>query len=234
MLDKKLIVTPRNEVINSVGENILISPKQFTIPNNSIETYQPLVMFVGGAMDSSSKALLNGVFNTYNKLNETRQDIGYGTYRAVRTITELALHWRLKGQKVVLVGHSYGGDAAMDVTRVLSNRGETIDLVVTLDPVSRTGPTFSQVKPTGLKRWLNVYVPYKYYRSVNDDFLNTETGHSLLYKTKLANSIAMIGGAWGRCLYADYNKQFFDKSGNEHARTENMFQFFEPYVKDII
>lgn len=233
MLDKKRIVAPNDERVNFSGENILINPKQFTIPNRDASTYQPLVIFVGGAMDSSTKILLNGVFNSYNVLQEYYQDIGYGTYKTVQTLISLALHWRSKGQKIVLVGHSYGGDAAMDITRVLSAMGETVELVVTLDPVSRTGPTANQVKPTNLKRWLNVYVPYQYYHPVYDDFLNSETGYSRPNRSTLANDIAMIGNAWGMCQHADYNKQFFNKSGNEHAEADKMFELFENYVKDI-
>lgn len=248
MLGKTLIVEPNNEILSLKGEYILISPKQLDLNAQGQENpnctpvgtkpcsklYQPLVMFVGGAMDTKFKPILSEVFPRYNRLNEHYQDIGYSTYKAIGALISLALHWQSKRQKVVLVGHSYGGDAVMDAARTLSDMGKDVELVITLDPVSMIAPRANQPKPKRVKRWLNIYVPYDKYRPIHDDFMNSETGYvSPKSKATLANDIAMLGSPWEECKYADYNRSFFTDTGDEYARTYEMFALVKHYVEAI-
>ncbi len=67
-------------------------------------------------------------------------------------------------------------------------------------------------KPSGLKRWLNVYVNYE------------EAGRGP------ANLVALAGGPWGFCENADVNLPYLDGTGNDHAYAANMFAFFESNV----
>lgn len=250
-LGKTLLVPPNDETIDINGDYILIDPKDLNLdaqgqidPNCGVtnstgiaqcdKLYQPLVMFVGGAKDSTFKPVLGGIFRTYNEENEQYQDVGYGTYKTGGALKSLALHWISKGQKVVFVGHSYGGDAVMDVARELSDMGKEIELVVTLDPVSLTGPRANQPKPKGVKHWLNVYVPYDNYRPKRDNFLNSDSGYSSpKYRSRFANDIAMAGGPWEYCKHADDNQVFLTKTGDEHARAPEMFAFFIQYVQAV-
>lgn len=124
MLDKKLIVAPLNENLDKNGNHILTHPNQYNLNTKSNKTYQPLVMFVGGAKDSTLKPVLGSLFTNYNKNNEHYQDIGYATYIATEALKSITLHWLSKNQKVVFVGHSYGGDAVMDIARELSDLGK--------------------------------------------------------------------------------------------------------------
>lgn len=232
MLDKIKIIEPLNETLDKDGKHILVNPKNLNL--NTPARLQPLVMFVGGALDSTFKPVLDQVFETYNQNYEYYQDIGYATYRAKKALKALVLYWLAGGQKVVLVGHSYGGHTVMDVARELSELGKDIELVVTLDPVSTFSPRANQPKPKRVKRWYNVYVPYDRYRPKHDDFLHSETGYvAPEFKPHFANDVAMAGGPWERCLYADQNQSYFTGTGDEHARALSMFGFFSRYVKAV-
>ncbi len=106
--------------------------------------------------------------------------------------------------------------------------------MVTSDPVSTLAPRANQPKPKGVKRWLNIYITYDQYRARYDDFISSDDGYSPpKYKPRLANDIAMIGGPWERCLYADQNHTFFTGTGDEHARAHEMFNFFRRDVEAI-
>lgn len=211
----RTLIRPNDLDVNPEGE---IDPD---CPHDSDGTspcrrFQPLVMFVGGAKDPEFGPVLEGVFFPYNRDHEDIQDIGYGAWQTGASIKGLALHWMAQGQKVVLVGHSYGGDTVMDISRELSDAGKAIELVVTLDPVSRIGPRANQPKPTGVKKWLNVYVDYE------------NAGRSG------ANRIALLGGVWGHCENADQNSTFLNGTGAEHAYANSMFSYYSSEVRAVV
>lgn len=58
-----------------------------------------------------------------------------------------------KRQKLVLVGHSFGGNAALAIARQLRAKDIRVDLVVTVDP-TRSGPVSDNVR-----RYVNYYFP---------------------------------------------------------------------------
>lgn len=58
-----------------------------------------------------------------------------------------------KRRKLVIVGHSFGGNAALSVAAQLHNDGIPVELVITVDP-TRSGPLSSNVK-----RYRNYYFP---------------------------------------------------------------------------
>lgn len=156
------------------------------------------------------------VINAYAKPDcAARLAIVDGAWQTGAQIKALALHWMLQGQKVVLVGHSYGGDTVMDIARELSASGKELEVVVTLDPVSRGGPTADQPKPKHVKKWLNVYV----------DYTKAKNG--------TANNIARLGGPWGKCTNADENHVFLDGSGEEHASAIDMFTKVKSHVEVV-
>ena len=109
-----------------------------------------------------------------------------------------------------------GGIIVMDVSRELSEAAKEVELIVTLDPVSRFGPTSDQPKPSGVKKWLNVYVNYS----------ESQLGW--------ANFVASVGGPWGHCDNADKNASFAGSSGQEHADAIRMFNFYRDDVEAII
>lgn len=61
------------------------------------------------------------------------------------------------GTPLRLLGHSWGGHAAARVAAGLGDRGLSLDLLVTIDPVSRRiGPRFLARVRAGARRWINV------------------------------------------------------------------------------
>ncbi len=87
---------------------------------------------------------------------------------------------------LVFVGHSYGGSAVMDVLRHLKAKPNKV-IVTTLDPVSRRSRSHPRERAAGVSYWVNSYCSD--YRDIKD-------------------SVASIGGAWGRCPQADMNLDF--------------------------
>ena len=207
-LDAQGAIDPNCEAINSEG-----------IANCKI--YQPLVMFIGGANDPEYGPVLKYTFPEYNRKNESYQDIGYGAWQTGSSLKSLALHWLAQKQKVVFIGHSWGGDTVMDVARELSESGKELELIVTLDPVSRWGPRQDQAKPKGVKKWLNVYVDYEQYTN------NKNLSH------KSANNLARLGGVWGYCKHAVNKPPFFNRTGSEHAYANDMFSEVKSDVEAI-
>lgn len=121
--------------------------------------------------------------------------------------------WHAAGQKIVLVGHSWGGDRAILLAQ--ENPDIPIELLVTLDPVSRKGKS---PKPANVKRWDNIYIDY----SIAD-------GSS-------ANLIARTGGPWESCPGADYNQALNvlpRMSYTGHANAEEMFKLESNKVEKI-
>jgi thioesterase domain-containing protein len=61
------------------------------------------------------------------------------------------------GRPIRLIGHSWGGNCAARVAAALGAEGRPVDLLVTIDPVTRgIGPAFlSQVK-AGTRHWINI------------------------------------------------------------------------------
>lgn len=56
-------------------------------------------------------------------------------------------------KKLVLIGHSFGGNAALAVANRLRQKNITVDLVITVDP-TRSGPV-----ATNVQRYVNYYFP---------------------------------------------------------------------------
>ena len=152
-----------------------------------------LVVFIGGAADSLAQPLLRGVFVPYEKRygerGEKLQDIAYSEHGGGR-IAELIKKWADAGQKIVIIGHSWGGHRAICVAE--ANPDITIEYLATLDPVSWS-KNGKQPKPGNVKQWTNIYVDYE----VGD--------------YSLPNIIARIGGPWQFCFSADFNESINSK-----------------------
>lgn len=109
---------------------------------------------------------------------------------------------------LVLIGHSYGGSATMDVLRHLGKdvpRGRVT--VLTLDPVSTRARSHPRGRAEGVDYWINVYCePYRHGKDI----------------------VAAIGGPWRKCPQADVNLRFSgverDAKGRryQHARPDSL------------
>ena len=55
----------------------------------------------------------------------------------VGSITERARKWKLQHHKIVLIGHSFGGTAAIQANNNLANMDIDVDLLVPIDPAAQ-------------------------------------------------------------------------------------------------
>ena len=141
---------------------------------------QPAVIFVGGFLDTLSCNMLKQA-QTYSALNP-EQDVWYGSYDSTKQITEILQAYNAAKMPIILVGHSWGGDAAARLTAATPEIH--VDLLVTLDPVSKKGPP---PKSPNLDTWINFYVDYR------------------ISRPQRANFLAKIGGPWNVVPQADMN-----------------------------
>jgi hypothetical protein len=166
---------------NEQGEAFLC---QLADQNNGLYTYdgemrcggRPLVTFVGGKDDRFHRNMArtycsfswDGFDKAYFEENETD--------RLVKTIRERRQAFTTV--PVAIAGHSWGGDTGYNAAAALGRQGVPVDLLVTLDAVSKASHVQTQFpRPVGVRRWVNVYVP-----GVAD----------------LSDVVASLGGHWGR------------------------------------
>ena len=62
-----------------------------------------------------------------------------------------------QGTRIVLVGHSYGGDTAAQVAATLGAQGRPVDTLITVDPVGRgVNEGFLARVRAGSCEWVNI------------------------------------------------------------------------------
>lgn len=103
-----------------------------------------------------------GVFSTgFDKMAKELKKSGidakvYGHMSGGAISSRIAKEFGQSGKrrkKLVLVGHSFGGNAALAVANRLRSKDITVDLVITVDP-TRSGPMSSNVR-----QYVNYYFP---------------------------------------------------------------------------
>ena len=132
-----------------------------------------------------------------------RCDLFYRHYTEPEDVQELLRLYHRKGLPTILIGHSWGADLAVNL--VARKHAIPVDLLVTLDPVSRKRQLRTPC-PT-IRQWVNIYVDY-----------NQATWFNI------TNLVARIGGPWGPVPAAHDNircpKEF------PHSAAESMFRTF--------
>lgn len=142
-------------------------------------------------------------------------------------------HRRCPSYPLVLLGHSYGGDSAVDVAYPYRDI-PVVDLVVTLDPVSHN------FRSPDLKRtmWVNIYrseVPIVIAPWVDlfrgpAALINWITGSRTKQARRIACGIAATwGGHWGSESGADRNIKA--KAASDHC---DIFGLYEPAHKYVV
>ena len=136
-----------------------------------------LAMVVGGFLDGISGHAHAVALNYPQVLRElpTPHRVFFRQHQEGAAVRHLVELFAARGQQVLLIGHSWGGDAA--VNAVARRTDAPIALLGTLDPVSRKGPP--AVTPPSVRYWLNVYVDYR-----------------TASWCERSNIIARIGGPW--------------------------------------
>ena len=115
------------------------------------------------------------------------QDIYYRSHDTRAHILLLMTLYHAAGQRIALVGHSWGGAS---VYKAALKSPVPVDLLATLDPVS-VFPLGVRDRPGQVRRWINVYL----------DFTRADMSDS-------SNRIAWIGRPWGTKARADISHDF--------------------------
>ena len=172
---------------------------------------KPLVIFVGGFCDSIVKAMQR----FYHSYEQPGQVKAYSSHLMGGAIAEQIALWKDKtGQPVVLIGHSYGGDTVVRVAEQLARRrsDQPIDLLVTVDPVSRRGGVPRQ-PVTAAGRWFN--------SRVGDARKNLSR----------PNIVALIGGHWPPLLPLGLVEREHEiHAPHDHVHVDVMM---EPFMDEV-
>lgn len=165
-----------------------------------------LIIFVGGALDQHYRSMLDGVYTPYRDLHKHQQDIYYALHHERQQIYGWIKHWQVHQQTICLVGHSWGCQSIMDSAHKIKAI-DSIDYLITLDPVSRSLINQRCKKPASVKHWLNIYIDAKY------------------SPLERSNLIAILGGRWDYRQFADENICLRNQFSEEitHAKAGLMF-----------
>lgn len=164
------------------------------------------VVFIGGALDDWNRNLQR-VFCAYDARWERTRKLYFlhtaDTDELRREVLEQAA-----GGPIILVGHSYGADAAYHLAQALAEE-DSVALLLTLDPVSTFGEARAVPRPLGVRKWINVRV-------------GSGVGLSS------CGIVGALGGAWAAQPAADLDLRFprdpaEDDPDRDHCKTEEMF-----------
>lgn len=185
------------------------SPKSCKAPSS------PLIIFLGGAGDDDSllfKLLTLWESDGHKNMKTVYSNYSHANHRSYfyvwdsgdDAVNRILLEAKMDPEvPVCLVGHSFGGDTAIDVAEDVNAKGDgfEIELVVTLDAVS-PGAHFEwqKVKPKNVYYWFNVYVQWE---------------------LEWNNIVAQTGGHWGAQQSADTNIEM--PKGVVHHQASKMF-----------
>lgn len=144
---------------------------------------RPLVLVAGGFLD---QVLGNSyaVAARYPADLRAQHDIWFREHYESRTMREIVHLYASRGHSVTLVGHSWGGDAVVNL--VARRLDAPIDLLISIDPVSRKGAP--RKKLPNVAHWLNIHIDYS-----KSTWLD------------IPNLVARIGGPWEEAVQADAN-----------------------------
>lgn len=144
---------------------------------------RPLVLVIGGFLD---QVLGNSyaVSARYPADLRARHDVWFREHYESRKMRDIVNIYASKGHSVALIGHSWGGDAAVNL--VARKLDAPIDLLISLDPVSRKGAPRRKIP--NVRHWLNIHIDYS-----QSTWLD------------IPNLVARIGGPWEAAENADVN-----------------------------
>lgn len=164
-------------------------------------------------MDNHNKNM-KSVFDAYT--NDAHEKAYFPWTQGGMAATKIAFWQRETQQAVCLIGHSLGGNTALDCAYTLSGsygRTAKIHLLVTLDAV---GPlTTAPIGPIYLEKTGNIAV-----------WTNVWVDVSL---PGCGNRVASLGGHWGERKEADQNIQV----AATHCLASEMFKSVESSVRSI-
>ena len=117
---------------------------------------RPLVILIGGAGDGTLRKVGQVADWLRARPDAASREVHYFFHWQKGAVLALVAA-QPPGRPVRLIGHSWGGNAAARVAAALGLRGRPVDLLVTIDPVTRgIGPAFLARVKAGARRWVNV------------------------------------------------------------------------------
>jgi pimeloyl-ACP methyl ester carboxylesterase len=148
-------------------------------PRPGITASSPtLVIFVGGAADKMTGLVRNYEDEFRGSANRGHRRSAYFSNTAMDEIMA-RITAEPQETRIVLVGHSWGGDTAAQVAAALGQQGRPVDTLITVDPVGRgVSEGFLGRVRAGSREWVNIRAHGAAVRDTSD-------------------SIAALGGRYG-------------------------------------
>jgi pimeloyl-ACP methyl ester carboxylesterase len=116
----------------------------------------PLLILIGGAGDGTLRKVGQVVDWLRARPDAAMREVCYFFHWQKGAVLDL-IAAQPPGRPIRLIGHSWGGNAAARICAVLGLQGRELDLLVTIDPVTRgIGPGFLARVKGGARRWINV------------------------------------------------------------------------------
>ncbi|PXF32490.1 hypothetical protein WH50_04185 [Pokkaliibacter plantistimulans] len=176
-----------------------------------------LEYFVGGGADKGD--LLSKVVGATNNIKLHAQ--AYRDQQKTPVITDHYGHEEYtqlliriqadlkRGDTVNLTGHSWGGGAAIRIAQKLKQQGQSVNILITLDPVSLLPLT----SPVGARIWVNVYQKQTLVDAiatvpvVGNAVAGIASAFSAPFADDASDTIATLGGQLGYQNKANINKE---------------------------
>lgn len=224
--------------------NIIKSHQEvgLSVQKNPSRCRSKVLVFIGGYMDDKHGNMANTAGKLCEKHKKKYDFAYYYENHNTKDIANSIAKYKCKcpNSKIVVIGHSYGGDTAMDVAEDLdawnddNKKKVSIDLV-TLDPVSSLDLHDYNpfTRPDSIAKWSNYYIekPYISHLILLPIVENLVSGVYTWFVydrdfVTAPDTIAALGGKWGAELQADVNKSFKLGGDVNHAKTEQMLEDF--------
>lgn len=179
-----------------ISGHLVPGPDGLTLPSPAAESrfmaalhslrakdLRPLLIIVGGFMDAKH----GNAYTILRRLSpefKAKHDIYYREHPESASVREVVELYAGCDKPITLLGHSWGADAV--VNGVACKTAARIDLLITLDPVSRKGAP--ECCPKSVVHWRNIYLDYNCVTWLNS-----------------SNNVARIGGPWEAVACAHEN-----------------------------
>ena len=193
------------------------------IPHRCTKCRKHVYILIGGAKDSKSERM----FQLYDEILKPTVACSYYYWTSCSDVLDAIKNYKAvcPASTIILIGHSYGGDTAMDVAERLP-RGSKV-VLVTLNPVSNYDLCNYKVSPPDtVEYWINAYVA----KGPQDTLAVIPAAGSFVAGVitfitfgGLDNTVASLGGKWGHESGANVNIAFSYYGNIGHGDALSLF-----------
>jgi hypothetical protein len=196
-MEAEKIILPNGNTASLAATHTLTAVNNSQIKAVPVPTAKPIIFYIGGAGDQESYYSQGAFHNiddvdllmskrmTNAHLSEkyTKYVWGYNEARGGRNIKDHITHLiPNKSCPIYIVGHSLGGWNGAHLSKILSDEGYKIALLITLDPVGK-----------GFLVWLGSDIYYSEPTPVADMWINI---HANPVESDVSDHVANFGGRW--------------------------------------